>query len=236
MSEIPGGVYRPQYGTKDEQVEVESFVLDNYAVTNADYLEFVTENPRWRKSQTPQIFADAAYLKHWIADLDPGPDSGPEGMSPVTNVSWFAARAYCRWSGSRLPTLAEWEFAARASESKPDAIGDVDFRQRILDWYAKPAKPPLPKVTDGFINVYGVTGLHGLVWEWVSDWNSVLLTGESRVDAGLERQLFCAGASAGSADPSDYAAFLRFAMRASLQADYAVGNLGFRCAKDRSPN
>ena len=70
------------------------------------------------------------------------------------------------------------------------------------------------------------------MWEWVSDWNSVLLTGESRVDAGIERQLYCAGAAAGAADPSDYAAFLRFAMRASLKATYAVGNLGFRCAYD----
>ena len=74
--------------------------------------------------------------------------------------------------------------------------------------------------------------MHGLVWEWVDDYNTALVTGESRGDSGLDRNLFCGSESVGSSDPKDYAAFMRFAFRSSLEAKYTVRNLGFRCATD----
>ncbi len=74
--------------------------------------------------------------------------------------------------------------------------------------------------------------LHGLVWEWTSDFNSALVTGDARGDTGLERQLFCGAGSLGASDRANYAAFMRFGFRSSLRAGYTVHNLGFRCAKD----
>ena len=70
------------------------------------------------------------------------------------------------------------------------------------------------------------------MWEWVEDFNAVLTTGESRKDSSLDRSLFCAGGAIGAADPNDYAAFMRYALRGSVEADHALRNLGFRCAKD----
>jgi formylglycine-generating enzyme required for sulfatase activity len=76
--------------------------------------------------------------------------------------------------------------------------------------------------------VYGISDLHGLVWEWTLDFNSSLVTGESRGDGSLERSLYCGSGAAGAADFEDYAALMRYAFRSSLEARYAVGNLGFR--------
>lgn len=226
---IAGGTFTPLYSVGARKVTVRPFYLARDAVTNAEFLAFVKAHPQWRRSQVPTIFADDHYLKDWAGDL-----SYPEGLGdrPVTGVSWFAARAWCRARGRRLPTEAEWEFVARASERKADASKDPGFLRGILDWYARPTPARLPSVSSGRVNLYGVRGMHGLVWEWVDDFNSVLTTGESRQDGALDRNLFCAAGSAGSTDPSNYAAYMRYAFRASLEARFTVRNLGFRWARD----
>jgi len=231
---IPAGAWRPFYPGKDEPplVEVAAFQLEEHAVTNRQFLAFVKANPEWRKSQVPTLFADEQYLDHWTSDLE-----FPENCadSPVVNVSWFAARSYAFWIGRRLPTLAEWENAARASETGEDGSSEEGHKQRILTWYSKPT-PEIPAaVRSGYRTVHGAFDLHGLVWEWVDDFNTALVTGESRGNSGLDRELFCGSGSVGSVDPSDYAAFMRYALRSSLDANYGLQNLGFRCASDVVP-
>jgi formylglycine-generating enzyme required for sulfatase activity len=235
MVEVQGGTFMPFYSSTGDSVQVESFYIDQYAVTNGEYLEFVKANPKWRRSNIKPVFADKTYLKHWAGDLDIGPDPDKIRNSPVTNISWFAARAYAKWQDKRLPTLYEWEFAASASQSKPMASRDEQFVQQILDWYSQTNPESLPVVGKGEPNYYGVYDLHGLIWEWVQDFNTVFITGASRGDQGDLNQFYCAvGSSAASdADKKNYAAFLRFAFRGSLEADYSVGNLGFRCAMDK---
>lgn len=220
---LPGGTWRPFYPGKDEPeaYEVAAFQLEAHAVTNRQYLAFVKANPEWRRSQVPSLFADSQYLAHWPDDLH-----HPEGAEevPVTNVSWFAARAYANWIGRRLPTIAEWELAAAGSG--PRAASE------ILAWYSSPSPAvPLP-IGSGMPNEFGAHDMHGLIWEWVDNFNEALITGESRADSGLERDLFCGSGSVGAADPSDYASFMRYAFRGSLQAGFCVKNLGFRCALD----
>jgi len=90
----------------------------------------------------------------------------------------------------------------------------------------------IPAVGSGFRNAWGVDDLHGLVWEWTLDFNSALVSGESRGDASLEKSLFCGSGASNAADFADYAAFMRFAFRASLEAHYTTANLGFRGACD----
>ena len=79
--------------------------------------------------------------------------------------------------------------------------------------------------------------MHGLVWEWVADFNSALVTGESREDGTMESNMFCGGAAALASDRQklDYAIFMRFAFRSSLEGQSALPHLGFRCARDSSP-
>lgn len=232
MVRVPAGDWLPLFAKSEETQRVEEFLLDEFPVTNAEFLEFVRANPRWRRSRVPKIFADAHYLGHWAGDLELGDSSRVLPDGPVTYVSWFAARAYAEWRGKRLPTLGEWELAAAASETMARGKDDPEHYRRILEWYGRPTRFPLPAVTAAPRNFFGVRGLHALVWEWVEDFNTALVTGESRADAGLERDLFCGAGAAGASDFRDYAAFMRYAFRSSLSATYAVPNLGFRCALD----
>lgn len=235
MVAIPGGSWRPFFPGKDEaqEVQVAPFLLEERAVSNQQYLAFVRENPQWRRSRAVNLFADDQYLTHWSGDLDFAPELAD---SPVVYVSWFAARAYAAWAGRRLPSMAEWEFAARASETDEDGTQEPEYNQRILDWYSNVNKERtsdgMPVAGDSYRSIHGVWNLHGLVWEWVEDFNTALVTGESRGDTSLDRDLFCGSGSVGSADPRDYASFMRYALRSSLDADYGLMNLGFRCAQD----
>ncbi len=233
MVYIPGGSYQPLFksGADFKLVAVKPFLLDRYVVTNRQYHTFTRQHPRWSKDKIKAVFSDSNYLKHF----------GPQAMdeladSPVTNVSWFSARAYCKSLVKRLPSLDEWEFVARASDSEIDGSKDAKYRQKILDWYSRPAARKLPHVTATQANVWGVHGMHGVVWELVNDFNTSLVTGESRGDSQLEQQLFCGAGAVSSADPGDYAAFMRYALRSSYQATYTMESLGLRCAKDAYDN
>ncbi len=228
---LPTGSYTPLLRRAGEPAQaVASYALATLPVTNGEFLAFVTATPKWRRSQVSPIFADASYLKHWVSDLEPGPRAPLD--APVVHVSWFAARAYARWAGARLPTTAEWELAAQAGLTRLEGKSDPE-RQRILyAWLARPTPPVLPSVATAHADVHGVRGLHGLIWEWVEDFNTALVTGESRADTSVERDLFCGSGSLGASDPTDYAAFMRQALRASLQANNTTSSLGFRCARD----
>lgn len=232
MARIPDGVYRPFFLAPNDpkEVPVKAFCLDILPVTNGDFLKFVRAHPRWRRSQVKRIFADDSYLKNWTDDLAPGTNA--PANAPVTYVSWFAAKAYAQWQGKRLPTVAEWEYVASASSTQKDGENDAEFKRRVLEWYATPASARLSPVGAGGANFWGVHDLHGLVWEWVADFNTAMVTGDARGDTGLNRQLFCGAGAQGARDVENYPAFMRYGFRSSLKADYCIHNLSFRCAKD----
>ncbi len=228
MSLIEGGSYLPLYGVGNDLVKVDDFLLDNEPITISEFVDFVKEHPKWRRSKLSGLFADKNYLSHWVSDLDPSDEL--DVMAPITNVSWFVARAYCQELEKRLPTVDEWEYAAMADETRADARVDPAYNQRILSWYETP-RSFMKKIGQTEANYWGVSDLHGLVWEWTEDFNSVLISGESRKDLDTDSNLFCGSASIGATDLMNYAAFMRYAFRGSVKANYAVRNLGFRCAK-----
>lgn len=230
---IPGGSYKPLYAKATQPRAVPAFFMDGMQVTNAQFLEFVSKHPEWQRSKVSRKLADANYLKHWAGDVELGSDAARD--IPVTNVSWFAAKAFCEEAGKRLPTQDEWELVARADATRLDATSDQAFLRQLLEWYGKPASSPVPKVEDGAINILGVRGLHGLVWEWVQDFNSTIIVGDSRGDGSLERRLFCGAGSLLAADVGNYTAYMRYAFRSSLKGDYCVSSLGFRAARSENP-
>jgi len=211
-------------------VEVGRFLLDRRPVTNAEFLDFVRTHPSWQRGRAPALLADGQYLAHWRGPVDPGPAAG--SSQPVTHVSWYAAKAYCEAQGARLPRWYEWEFAAAASETVADARSDPAWRQRILDWYARPTSAALADVGTSPENYYGISDLHGLIWEWVLDYNSLLVSNDSREQGGADRARFCGEGALSTADRDNYAVLMRIALLNSLQANYTTANLGFRCAAE----
>jgi sulfatase modifying factor 1 len=236
MVRVPAGSYTPLYaqpakdGTRTTKgVGVAAFDIDVRAVNNAEFLAFVRQHPEWRRSQVKALLADSSYLHLWAGDLELGPDAPP--ASPVVYVSWFAARAYLKAAGKQLPTVDQWEYVGAASATTRDASRDPFFLEQLRQWYGRPTPPRLPAVASGARNVYGVYDMHGLIWEWTLDFNSSLVTGESRADSALERTLYCGSGAAGASDFENYPAFMRYAFRSSLEAHYTVANLGFRGAR-----
>lgn len=222
---IPAGPFAPLYGLNKEQTsfDVKAFKIDSLPVTNERYFSFLKKHIKWNKKTAMGLFADKNYLEYWTSN------SYPKGTAhkPVVNVSWFAANAYCEAQNGRLPTTLEWEYVASRNNTPT---------QDILNWYSKPSLSPiqLPDVGKENANAFGVRNLHLLVWEWTSDFNSFFVASDNRNDGNQNNNLFCGSASTDAKSREDYAGFMRYALRSSLEASTATRTLGFRCAYDIS--
>ena len=159
-------------------VYVDAFYMDKYPVTNAQYKEFLDANPQWRKppkwrewdkdkeykvSIPTKKYRDGGYLRHWTQNNYPK----GEADHPVTWVSWYAAMAYAKWVGKRLPTEAEWEKAARGGLS--DQIypwgNSIDTTNAN---YGKNVRKTTP-IGKYPANGFGLYDMTGNVWEWCLD-------------------------------------------------------------------
>ena len=215
-------------GADTEPTPMPAFSMRTTPVSVGDYLAFVTANRQWQRWRAPSVFADGTYLHAWQAASQPG--ATMRAGQPVVNVSWFAAEAFCEQEGGRLPTWLEWEYVAAADEHEIDARDNPAWRARILSWYSQSSSEPLPAV-GGRANVYGIRDMHGLVWEWVDDFNALLVSADSRTQGDPDRLQFCGAGAISLKDRSNYAVLMRIALLSSLSAKSTTNNLGFRCVR-----
>lgn len=227
---LPGGSFSsvlPADG-KAAAAQVAPFRLRTEPVTNAEFLAFVKTHPQWRRDQIAKILADERYLSHWVDAGTLGDAALPE--QPVTRVSWFAAQAYCESEQARLPSWYEWEYAAAADATRRDARADPAWRESILGWYSRPSSKALPDI-GGAPNVYGVRDLNNLVWEWVDDFNALMVASDSRDQGDPDLLKFCGAGAISLQEKENYAVLMRIAMLSALKAADTTNNMGFRCAK-----
>jgi formylglycine-generating enzyme len=216
---------------KQAPVTVPDFAMRVLPVTHAEFARFTQKEPQWRRSRTAgSTLADGQYLNRWPNDTAP---SQAQRLQPVTDVSWFAAAAYCQSEGARLPTWYEWEYAAAADDKRRDARTDPVWRAHILDWYGQPSTA-LPAVGSTAKNVYGIQDLHGVIWEWVDDFGALMVSGDNRTQGDPDTLRFCGAGALSATDRENYPILMRIAMLSSLGASSTNRNLGFRCVKDIS--
>lgn len=256
---VPGGKF--QMGTEDgmafeapvHDVTVKKFWIDEHEVTVGQFAEFV--------AATNYVTEAERFGWSVVFDLKTGEWSRVDGANwrrpeggesevhsdePVVQVSWADANAYAKWAGKRLPTEAEWEFAARGGlVGKKYSWGD-ELRpggKSVANWW-QGVFPEKNTAEDGFIerakvksfppNGYGIYDTTGNVWEWTADWyDEEYYRRSPSVDpkgpeTGTEKTI--RGGSWMCAE--NFCTNYRVAARSHASPDSGLNNLGFRCVRD----
>lgn len=251
------------------QVKISDFLMDKFEISNTDYAKFVadtgyvTETERFGDSFVLDILlseevkseiTQAVMNSPWWLPVKGASWKHPEGKEstiaermshPVVHVSWNDAVEYCRWSGKRLPTEAEWEYAARTG-----------LKDRLFPW----GNNPWPKgghymniwqgefpysntAEDGYVATapvdsfpptkFGLYNIVGNVWEWTADWWTLRHSKEFTTDpqgppSGTDKVK--KGGSYMCHEQTCYR--YRCAARSSNTPDSSASNLGFRCVKN----
>lgn len=248
-------------GDKDEhprhRVGLSAFYLDKFEVTNRRFEQFVRERSHWTTAEQEGKAWALTSAGGW-EEISGAQWRKPEGGDsvflsnreeyPVVSVSWEDANAYCRWSGKRLPTEAEFEYATRAGTETKYWWGNSDpGGRRVANIADETARRRYPNWTittgygDGYVrtapvglfdvNPFGLYDMIGNVWEWTADWYGEHYyqgspprnpqgpsSGEHRVLRG------------GSWGPGPGNA--RSAHRLRLTPSKRFDDIGFRCAQD----
>ncbi len=250
------------------RVALSPFYMDLFAVTNAKFGEFVQATGyRTEAQQFGWSFVFAGHLSEpqgatesvpgltWWRKVDGADWSHPEGPDsaiadrphyPAVHISWSDAHAYAAWAGKRLPTEAEWEYAARGGlEQKLYPWGDEltpEGKHLCNIWQGE--FPVLDTAEDGYSaaapvdafspNGYGLHTITGNVWEWCQDWFSpdyhLLATRENPVGPEQGNAKVMKGGS--YLCHASYCNRYRVAARTSNTPDSATTNIGFRCVRD----
>lgn len=225
-------------------VHVEAFSIDATAVTNAQLAEFVAdsgyvtdaERYGWSFVFSGLLAPDAPVRgtvagASWWAAVDGatwrsprGPGSVAQAEHPAVHVSWNDAMAYCAWAGTRLPTEAEWEYAARGGlEQQPYPWGSELLPGLCNIWQGDfPTRSTQPvgtvPVRSYPPNAFGLFETTGNVWEWTaSPWEE---GSDQRVRRG--GSYLC---------HDSYCNRYRVSARDKSRPDDSTGHTGFRCAR-----
>ena len=259
---IPGGSFMMGYADGQDlekpvhEVELDAFYMDTHEVTLEEFGQFVdatayVTDPE--KNDGSIIWNGESWEKtegiDWRFDAAGNPHTAEETNQPVTHLSWNDANAYCQWGDKRLPTEAEWEYAARGGErgfkfawgDEPlgkDVVANVsdeNFVKVVTTW------PHTEGYDDGYTfgapvgsfppNSFGLYDMSGNAWEWCADYFDPEYYSRSpkenpRNDDPDERRVMRGNSWDGRPG------LMRASRRTSDLQSNSYADTGFRCAKD----
>ena len=251
------------------EIYLDSFYIDATTVTNLQFSEFIkttgykteAEQYGWSfvfygllSEEDQKADYQVAASTPWWWSVPGAQWNHPEGKDsniderkdhPVVHVSWNDAQAYCQWKGKRLPTEAEWEYAARGGlVQKKFPWGDEltpDGGHRCNIWQGQ--FPDYNSLEDGYLgtapvksfkpNDFGLYNMSGNIWEWCNDWFSKDFhkTGPRKNPAGPQKGESKVMRGGSFLCHQSYCNRYRVAARSSNTMDSSTSNMGFRCVR-----
>ncbi len=164
-------------------IRLSSFYMSKYEITNQQFADFLNDI----KCLESGIFEGQLFVQTRLRDV------GVEYMNgrfmskpgkeyyPIVGVTWYGANAYCKWAGGRLPTEAEWEYAAKGGIKSEDYIYSGGRNMNKLGWTKRNSDMTVHMVGQKDPNEIGLYDMSGNVYEWVYDWYDEAYYGTSDV-------------------------------------------------------
>ncbi len=238
---------------------LDGFKIDTYEVSNAQYREYVAQTGymlpfAWMnngyglgREHLQSLEIDSLHrlaVDNFQLDIDVREMNKPALIDamlaqqkradklPASNVSWFAAKAFCEWRNSRLPTEAEWEKAARGPDGLEYPWGnswDLKITSSGNDGEWKDGIAPVGSYPDN-VSPYGVYDMSGNVWEWVADWYQPYENSRYESSAFGKTNRVLRGGGGGGLYAINY--FFRGATRQFSEPEMESEDVGFRCVSD----
>jgi len=222
---------------KEREISLNSFHITKHEITNEEFKKFLTEANIDRKGKLKgSLLINLTLSRNLVWSMNKFIVKEGKESLPVSYVTWYGANEYCKWRGGRLPTEAEWEYAARGGMNSHESYSGSDFPDEV-GWYNENSNGELQPVGQKKPNKLGVYDMSGNVMEWVNDWYPTELTlilkkndpelnhnpqgpkrGKSKIarGGGWNRQV----------------ENMSIIKRYPLSPAYSNSNLGFRCVFD----
>lgn len=224
-------------------VVLNHFYMDKYEVSVAQYAAFLNQLGGYERACARVDCAlprERVGYTSYLLEQDLGDGTilyaAMTGFAnyPMNHVSWYGAAAYCEYVGGRLPTEAEWEYAARGDDGRTYPWGNQtpDQTRAVFQSQSFDDLKPVFALPDG-ASPFGVYGMAGSVWEWTADWYDENYYAESPTANPTGPSSGLARAVRGGAWPNNNEADrIRSANRLALDPLQISSTVGFRCVRN----
>ena len=241
---VPGGDFwmgssgDPEAAADEDyhQVYVSPFLIDQTEVTNVMFASFISSTGYRTDAErrgSARVYSGGSWVEvagaNWQHPFGPSSSLSGRDNHPVIQVSWNDASAYCQWAGRRLPTEAQWEFAARGTDGRIYPWGNTSPNASLAN-YDLMNGGPMPVGSYDALSFFGAYDMSGNVWEWVSDWYDASYYTAYSYPHDPQGPSSGTGRVLRGGSWTTTFNYVRVAARSQTTQDNAKDNIGFRCA------